>query len=379
MNLDENAALLEATRLKATETQKQNIRIGFTNQRIDLENERIAEIEDAEKTAKENEENLLRESIEYKKQITRDFERNKLDGLDLAIFDAQNRYDDDVENYRKALAEKKISQADFDAISIGRKKEFDTQIGAINVASEEVAEEARKAKNSERLQQTNAAISVAGDIADAISKIAQDANDKELAKQIDLSNSKIDEKRKELADGKINQDEFDKFKLESEKELADKTELLAKKAFENNKKSSIAAAAISTVQGAISAFTSLSAIPVVGVPLGIAAATAATAVGLSNISKIKATTFQSSGDVSGGGDSGFSGDLSAGLSGNTNNDAPVPPTVSLFGNEMDSVNQSGLNQSNGERQQDLRVYVVESDITGTQNTLNTYKVRSEIG
>lgn len=59
--------------------------------------------------------------------------------------------------------------------------------------------------------------------------------------------------------------------------------------------------------------------------------------------------------------------------------APIPPSISLFGsaNESSAIGIGG--QSAGSRQTGFRAYVVESDITDTQNTLNRYKQRSEIG
>lgn len=57
--------------------------------------------------------------------------------------------------------------------------------------------------------------------------------------------------------------------------------------------------------------------------------------------------------------------------------APIPQAITLTGTGIDSTAQIGSGQ--GARQQSVRAYVVESDITETQNRLSTYQLRSEIG
>jgi len=60
--------------------------------------------------------------------------------------------------------------------------------------------------------------------------------------------------------------------------------------------------------------------------------------------------------------------------------APTPPSISLFGNAFEGSTTTLSSQSIGSRQGGtFRAYVVESDITTTQNTLSRYKRRSEIG
>ena len=66
---------------------------------------------------------------------------------------------------------------------------------------------------------------------------------------------------------------------------------IAKEAFDNGKKLQIASAIISTIQGAVQAFTSLASIPVVGPILGGIAAAAALAAGYAQVATIRATTF----------------------------------------------------------------------------------------
>lgn len=69
-------------------------------------------------------------------------------------------------------------------------------------------------------------------------------------------------------------------------------EKIKKKYFEKNKKLQIANATIQMFQSAISAYSSMAAIPVVGPALGAVAAAAAIALGIANINKIKATEYE---------------------------------------------------------------------------------------
>ena len=72
-----------------------------------------------------------------------------------------------------------------------------------------------------------------------------------------------------------------------------KQEEIKKKYFEKNKKLQIANATIQMFQSAISAFSAMAAIPVVGPALGAVAAAAAIALGIANINKIKSQEYES--------------------------------------------------------------------------------------
>jgi len=73
----------------------------------------------------------------------------------------------------------------------------------------------------------------------------------------------------------------------------EKQEAIKKKYFEKNKKLQIVNATIQMFQSAISAFSAMAAIPVVGPVLGGIAAAAAIALGIANINKIKSQQYES--------------------------------------------------------------------------------------
>lgn len=106
-------------------------------------------------------------------------------------------------------------------------------------------------------------------------------------------------------------------------------------------------AIINTYQGANEAYTAMASIPYVGPALGIAAAVAAIAMGIANVHSILSEKMPSEGAAS----SGATVSAPAALQ-----TAPIEYTRQLVGDsELDEMNQP------------IKCYVLESDITSTQN------------
>ena len=125
-------------------------------------------------------------------------------------------------------------------------------------------------------------------------------------------------------------------KTEKERQNA----LVAYKAF------AVSQAIINTFQGANEAYTSMASIPYVGPALGIAAAVAAVAMGIANVHSILSESTNTSSATS-------AATTSAPQAMQT---PPIEYTRQLIGDsELDEVNQP------------IRCYVLESDITTTQN------------
>jgi hypothetical protein len=122
-------------------------------------------------------------------------------------------------------------------------------------------------------------------------------------------------------------------------------------AFNITKAANIAQATMDTYKAAQGAYASFASIPVVGVPLGIAAAAAAVAAGVANINAIKNTQFQG-----GGG-----GAVSAASTSSPSASGGFPAQFNVVGNT--GANQ--LAQSLGN--QPLKAYVVAGDVTTAQS------------
>lgn len=153
-----------------------------------------------------------------------------------------------------------------------------------------------------------------------------------------------------------------------------KEQAARKKAFEQEKGAKIASAIISGIQGAVQAFTgAMSLGPIAGPIVGGVLAALVVAMTATNVAKIKATQFDAGGGGGGGGATTptMGTDTGAGV-------APTPSSLSIQGGAMGGSEGAG-SQLYGSRQTPVRSYVVESDITGTQDRLQSYQQRAEIG
>ena len=130
-----------------------------------------------------------------------------------------------------------------------------------------------------------------------------------------------------------------------------------RKAFQVQKAVSIAQATIDTYKAAQAAYASLAGVPVVGPVLGAAAAAAAVSAGLLNVKNIASQKFEGGGSTGGAastpsiGSAGATAGQLGGNAANANLNTQQQNTAELIG------------QSN----EGTPVYVLESDITGTQN------------
>ena len=128
-----------------------------------------------------------------------------------------------------------------------------------------------------------------------------------------------------------------------------------KVAFNITKAANIAQATMDTYKAATAAFSSFAGIPVVGIPLGIAAAAAAVAAGIANINAIKNTQFE------GGGGAASASVSAPSISAPSIGSGSSPAQFNVVGNT--GVNQ--LAQSLGD--QPLKAYVVAGDVTTAQS------------
>jgi len=162
-----------------------------------------------------------------------------------------------------------------------------------------------------------------------------------------MSNMHKEEIKKQLEAGEISEEE------------AKKREETAKEEFEKAKKFQIAETIINTLSSAMGAYQSLASIPYVGPVLGAAAAAAALMLGYSQVEQIKATQYESA-----------TGGSSLSSGGSTNFQLPNVQSLepSYYENTTKENNTDILN--NGGETEPVRCYVVESDITASQELAN---------
>ena len=128
--------------------------------------------------------------------------------------------------------------------------------------------------------------------------------------------------------------------------FAGESEESQRKAFKIQKAANIANATIDTYASAVAAFRSLSGVPIVGVPLGIAAAAAAVTAGMLNIKSIGQQEF--------GGSGGAEPDVPSFDAG-----AAQAPSFNVVGD-------SGINQLASLQQQPVQAFVVSGEVTTSQ-------------
>ena len=149
--------------------------------------------------------------------------------------------------------------------------------------------------------------------------------------------------------------------------FAGQSERAQRRAFEINKKMSIAQTLIETYSAAQGAYRSQLSIPDPSAPIrATIAAAAAVAAGLLRVQQISKQTFQSPSVGTGGGGGG------GGTGGGGGMAAPQ-------GNALNP-NSQLINPNTGQPQgQPLRAYVVESDVSGIQNRLRTIRQFAQLG
>ena len=166
---------------------------------------------------------------------------------------------------------------------------------------------------------------------------------------------------------KSNADRIMKNEKLSEKErekLLEEEQKAYNKAFKANKAVQYANTVVNTATSAMSAYSALAGIPIVGPALGAAAAAAAIAAGAIQIKIISA---QQPDDITGG----SSGGASTGDGGGA-----TTPTIDVNAllnadQESQNLNSDYYTDLQASKAQEQKVYVVESDISETQNTTRT--------
>ena len=222
-------------------------------------------------------------------------------------------------------------------------------------------DELRKASRDKAIEDASAMAAGAAEALSMISAIGQS----NLATQENQMNARHAQELSNLEEGS------EAYEAAKKRQLVEE-EAFAKKKFEIDKKQQIAAAVIQGIQSVLSAFSSGSAIPVVGAVTGPAFAALAAIAAAKNIQAIKSTTYQGGGGTpaapSGGGDiSGAIGGAGGG------NDSAVP-SFNLFGqgNNANTTNASSNVMGGNQTPFVVKAVVVESDITNSQANVARY-------
>lgn len=285
--------------------------------------------------------------------------------------DAQKAIDDkNIQDQLDNLEKIKQERGSLSETELNKVKELEEQKKAVEESyrqSKIIAEEQTQ-KTIDELKKA----SLDKSLADAAAFAAGAAEALNMLTSIGQSNLDIQENQmnarhaaelENLEEGSVAYEDAKKRQLEEEEDFA-------KKKFEIDKKQQIAAAVIQGIQSVLSAFSSGSAIPVVGAVTGPAFAALAAVAAAKNIQAIKSTTFQGGG----GSPSAAGGGGTPNVPG-TDSSSSAVPSFNLFGqgNNANTTNASapvmGGNQQNAFV---VKAVVVESDITNSQANVARY-------
>ena len=245
-------------------------------------------------------------------------EKDKFDKLLKDKLISQKQYDEAIKNSQTALAndlekiqneaekkenEKKLKKLDDDlkflqikaeSVKQGTKAYYDIQREIQTKAQEREIEDLKMSDDFKALKKEEQEARLLA-IKEKYLKMSKDLNTQEILAYADMA-SKIVGIGTQItgAIGAIYENQLNN-ELKAAGENQAQQEEIKKKYFEKNKKLQIANASIQMFQSAISAYSSMAAIPVVGPALGVIAAAAAIALGVANINKIKSQQYEGAG------------------------------------------------------------------------------------
>jgi len=294
------------------------------------------------------------------------------------------------EHNAKIREDKKKSDEELKAQILKAQKELDDEINRIaeeQLAKQKKAQEDRKEKaiKDEQDVYDNAKGFLEASIIDDENNIQAKKDLLEVEKEILLQNTELTQGEIAAIESKYRKDreQLDKDELTKKKVLegqkidavqstlstignlaelfAGKSRKQQEQAFKIQKAVNIANATIDTYKAATGAYSSLSAIPVIGPGLGIAAAGLALSAGLLNVKKIASTKF----DSGGGGSTPPSGDGGGGGGGGG---TVITPNFNIVGS-------NGTNQLQQLKQAPIQAYVVSGEMS-TQQSLDRNRLRN---
>jgi hypothetical protein len=255
-----------------------------------------------------------------------------------------------------------------------------TDITQKEIALKEMSAEAQKKadddvakKRQENLDKASLGISVISELTATVGNVLNEISQRNIAAIQQETDEKMMSLEKQKEAGIISEAEFQKGveKIQAEgrkKELAAK-----KKAFNQDKATRIVQAAMGTAQGVVAALAN-------PFPLNIIMSTLAGVVGAAQIALIASQKFPEGGSA-GGASSASSGGISAPQAAATDLSTIQAPT---FGPNTGAVGGASgiagdMNNTPMNQPQPQRVYVVETDITSTQNRVEVVEDRAKIG
>jgi len=251
----------------------------------------------------------------------------------------------------------------------------DTDAAAATAATKKAATDAKFAEFQEDLGQVQ---SYVGAVASAITQtlaIVQEVRNQKRKEELDSINVQATEEQAaiqaQLDAGLISKKQADQLKYESEVTRINAENKAKEKAFEQDKKMRIAQTVIATITGALSAFSGAMQLgPIAGPIVGGILGTIVTVMGAVAVSNISKQKFQATA-------------LPAAPAGGVGAAAEAIQSEGIQSSKFkaETIGQAGTvngGDNDPNKRQAQRVYVLESDITNTQNKVKTIESQATI-
>jgi len=232
-------------------------------------------------------------------------------------------------------------------------------------------------KDLQSIAELTAAITgaITGAIGGLFSILSEERNrnlENDLRKTTDVYNEQLDSLNNMLKMGQLTEEQFNRKKFAADVKKFNDEEKLKKQAFDADKGMRIGQAIMAGAQGAIAAFAGAMQLgPIAGPIVGTALAAAVASLTALQVGVITSQEYK--------GSSRPSAPTLGGIGGAGGSTFPELSPSTLFGSAFGGSEGGSEQMAGKQQQQPIKAYVVESDITTVQNTIDNLKQRSEIG
>lgn len=318
-----------------------------------------------------NKSDLAAAEDKYKKQrdALRQYQQYVLNEYQLAVIDFDNAQADEKKTLEKNLADKLITQEQYDAALVGMADARIKKLKELDAKKKEDDKKAAQQKFEDDTKALSGALDIAQKSLDSFTQINAAINEiqnnklKSMQAETDAQLAEIDKRKNaELSAANLTAEQkqaiTDKFAMmsyQAQKKQYDAEEKIKKEQFRRDKALKIASIAISTAQAVMQSIATGGGIPT-GIPFGVAAGV----VGAAQLAAVMSTKYE------------------AGA-------APAMPSIGGASTSTASATQVGGNASTNAQTTSLASYlpggsngppvsqvvVLESDITGTQQKVQT--------
>jgi hypothetical protein len=312
------------------------------------------------------------ETDQTKKDLLQNYQDIVSDDLDQQVLDLERSQEDQSKKLAEALAANVITQEEYNSAQLVLENEYTAKLKEVEDARTQLVKDEEKKRFDARIASAEQAIEISQQVLNSLSAI-NDAVNAAQENQIAEAQAQAEEQKsiydKQQADELANtalteqqrkaiEDKYNKLKYQADLKAFQEEDKLKKQQFDRDKAFKIAQIAIDTATAITKAIATYGPPPS---PLGIFGIATAGAIGIAQAAAVASTQYKSGTPPSLGSAEGGGSMTGAGASTFTSANTNTQQT-----NLSDILGQGGTGQGTVSK-----VYVLESDITDTQNKVAT--------